>query len=255
MNRYKNAKHLLNGGAAIELISMFENIVFDWDVDEFKDSYEIDVAKIANEARITSKNTAIHKFLDGLAYAHFYINQYDDIDWIADESDFQDFTEYMAKGMTSVKLTRITSRYRTQKHRENFKKGLKDISNSAFHQIWIRPGLLLAFNLKIAESVKLLKKSDYKYLKNDGVFERPTSFPKWTHNIVKYRERGLCFYCNKNVANSITPNQEYDIDHLVPLAKGGTNDATNLILSCPECNNKKRASIVLIEDKYYWPIR
>ena len=42
-----------------------------------------------------------------------------------------------------------------------------------------------------------------------------------------------CSYCSINV------EETYEIDHDIPLSKEGSNEPTNLIVSCAECNNKK----------------
>ena len=47
-------------------------------------------------------------------------------------------------------------------------------------------------------------------------------------------QNGLCFWCG-------TVLQEYHIDHLVPIAKGGTNYPDNLVISCPTCNVSRGA--------------
>lgn len=41
-----------------------------------------------------------------------------------------------------------------------------------------------------------------------------------------------CRYCQCEVP-------PYHIDHVVPIAKGGTNDLDNLAILCPTCNMKK----------------
>lgn len=45
-------------------------------------------------------------------------------------------------------------------------------------------------------------------------------------------QHGLCAYCGQ-------PMTFYHVDHVVPLAKGGGNDAANLALACPACNMAK----------------
>jgi 5-methylcytosine-specific restriction endonuclease McrA len=45
----------------------------------------------------------------------------------------------------------------------------------------------------------------------------------------------LCAYCRTKVG------QVYDIDHIVPLARRGTNDSRNLQVLCPTCNRRKAA--------------
>lgn len=48
-------------------------------------------------------------------------------------------------------------------------------------------------------------------------------------------QQGLCaaFWC------AIELNGTYHVDHVVALARGGSNDATNLQLLCPACNLSK----------------
>lgn len=41
-----------------------------------------------------------------------------------------------------------------------------------------------------------------------------------------------CAYCQCSIEN-IT----YHVDHMLPICVGGTNDLTNLCLSCPRCNH------------------
>ncbi len=48
------------------------------------------------------------------------------------------------------------------------------------------------------------------------------------------RERGLCFYCLRRfVARGRC------LDHVVPLARGGSNSYRNLVSCCVECNSQK----------------
>jgi 5-methylcytosine-specific restriction endonuclease McrA len=44
-----------------------------------------------------------------------------------------------------------------------------------------------------------------------------------------------CAYCNKPLHDA------YHIDHKQPIAKGGTNELSNLHLTCPRCNMRKGA--------------
>ena len=46
---------------------------------------------------------------------------------------------------------------------------------------------------------------------------------------------GLCDYCERQL------NGSYDVDHIVPLSRGGRNDWTNLAVVCEWCNNSKNA--------------
>ena len=48
-----------------------------------------------------------------------------------------------------------------------------------------------------------------------------------------------CYYCNTNINHK--EKNSYHIDHYIPIAKGGTNDVENLVISCPTCNMSKGA--------------
>lgn len=69
--------------------------------------------------------------------------------------------------------------------------------------------------------------------------------PEWAKRAVCARDRGLCVECGANIGNELeaTPN----IDHIMPLAIGGSNDLANLQVLCQSCNLKKCKDI--------WPVR
>ena len=48
------------------------------------------------------------------------------------------------------------------------------------------------------------------------------------------RQQGKCAYCRKRISHSL-----FHLDHVVPLARGGTNDLNNLFVACAPCNLSK----------------
>lgn len=48
------------------------------------------------------------------------------------------------------------------------------------------------------------------------------------------RQNNRCFWCGCGLAD------EYHVDHVMPLSLGGTNWPSNLVVSCPTCNLKKK---------------
>lgn len=52
-------------------------------------------------------------------------------------------------------------------------------------------------------------------------------------------QRGLCANCKGKLFKS--GDKKYHVDHIMPLAKGGSNDKYNLQCLCPACNLKKQA--------------
>lgn len=47
-----------------------------------------------------------------------------------------------------------------------------------------------------------------------------------------------CGYCAVSIAN------DYHVDHVIPLSRGGGNDPSNLCLACPRCNLSKGAKLL-----------
>lgn len=46
-------------------------------------------------------------------------------------------------------------------------------------------------------------------------------------------QRGKCWHCGKQLGN------DWHVDHLIPLSRGGSNAPNNLVISCPLCNMQK----------------
>lgn len=54
------------------------------------------------------------------------------------------------------------------------------------------------------------------------------------------RDEFYCQYCGAR-----PPAVQLEVDHIVPLSKGGTDDYLNLITSCLPCNRGKRTSNII----------
>lgn len=48
-------------------------------------------------------------------------------------------------------------------------------------------------------------------------------------------QRKVCHWCGIRCA------REFHVDHIIPLAKGGAHEVTNLCIACPSCNLRKAA--------------
>lgn len=47
------------------------------------------------------------------------------------------------------------------------------------------------------------------------------------------RQKHKCYWCHKKL-------EQYHIDHVIPLARGGSNAPDNLVLACPRCNMSRK---------------
>ena len=54
----------------------------------------------------------------------------------------------------------------------------------------------------------------------------------WKEQLAK----GLCHYCGKTF-----PPDQLTMDHIIPVARGGTSDRSNVVPACFDCNQKKSA--------------
>lgn len=52
---------------------------------------------------------------------------------------------------------------------------------------------------------------------------------------VYLRDRGRCQICQREVGP-----REWEADHVVPIARGGGNEITNLRVACRKCNRGRR---------------
>ena len=57
--------------------------------------------------------------------------------------------------------------------------------------------------------------------------------PTWLEKYLLFLQREACYYCGVNIARG------YQLDHVIPLSKGGLHDWSNIVLSCRTCNARK----------------
>ena len=66
----------------------------------------------------------------------------------------------------------------------------------------------------------------------------PERIPENLRRLVAARASHRCEYCRSPKAFATGP---FEVEHIVPLAKGGSNDFDNLAYSCDGCNGHKNA--------------
>lgn len=61
--------------------------------------------------------------------------------------------------------------------------------------------------------------------------------PKLRWEVLK-RDKYVCQYCG-----ACGPNVELEVDHKIPVSRGGTDDMDNLVTACFKCNRGKGVSV------------
>lgn len=63
------------------------------------------------------------------------------------------------------------------------------------------------------------------------------SFDKWDVELRFIKHGGLCHYCGTPLTK-FGP-EKFQVDHFIPLSRGGTNYSNNLVCACQGCNLSK----------------
>lgn len=114
------------------------------------------------------------------------------------------------------------------------------ISKEVVENLFRDRELMKTFNEKVADHINQLDKEEYQSLFNKrGNIVRFSRWPRWLKDALMYREEGRCAIGGEDLTKLITHNIEPNIDHIVPLALGGTNDTSNLQYICRTCNLDK----------------
>jgi 5-methylcytosine-specific restriction protein A len=70
--------------------------------------------------------------------------------------------------------------------------------------------------------------------------------PPEVRRYVMERDRHQCSHCGAGPAQA-----ELTVDHIIPLAQGGTNDLSNLQVLCRRCNSTKRHGFDTKRDRQF----
>ncbi len=119
--------------------------------------------------------------------------------------------------------------------RETFRKNPGFVKRGADNPMW--NGGMEARRERIRIAVKEYKKSNPEKVRIWNANRRAKTGRAPT-NVIRQlmkSQRGKCAVCLKTV------NNDYHIDHILPLSLGGTGDASNLQILCPPCNLRKAA--------------
>lgn len=130
---------------------------------------------------------------------------------------------------------------------------LPKITEEIFSILFCDKEFLFHFNLYFAERIKDIEDKTNNRLFNDkGYIHRVNYWPKWLEKGLFYRDKGRCSYCFKDISSLLNIENKLNIDHIIPLANGGTNDTSNCQILCETCNNEKREKVIKLKEYRYF---
>ncbi len=137
---------------------------------------------------------------------------------------------------------------------EAYEKLIDQTTKEIFYILFQNRELMLVFNEMISSTLELRLNEripeEVKHLfKKSGVLNRKT-IPKWVKRAVYFRDRGCCVICRKDLSGILNLENVENYDHMVPLARHGLNDVSNIQLLCYECNQKKLAGKAVTSNIY-----
>ena len=83
------------------------------------------------------------------------------------------------------------------------------------------------------EDIELFSIVPLDYEKRENKSKRSSIPPALRYKILK-RDRFTCKSCGARA-----PDVELEVDHIIPVSKGGTDNESNLITKCKDCNRGK----------------
>lgn len=128
---------------------------------------------------------------------------------------------------------------------------VEQTTKEIFHVLFQNREFLLSFNQMMAEYLESAGGGNCNLFTKKGTFKR-RHIPKWVKRAVFYRDKGRCILCDSDLSGTLNANNMENYDHIIPLAKFGFNDVTNIQLLCKACNQKeKKADLLITSSKYY----
>lgn len=146
---------------------------------------------------------------------------------------------------------RVISRRHYQRHQEQekarasaYKRANPEITRRHALEFYYRNKASLEFMEKRRASLRnhyRNNKGEYlhKWRKRD-IIKRGADGNHTTQDIEQLYDRqgGLCAYCGVELKH------KYEVDHVIPLSRGGSNNKSNLALACQYCNRSKGSKLL-----------
>jgi 5-methylcytosine-specific restriction endonuclease McrA len=128
------------------------------------------------------------------------------------------------------------------------------MADEAFYVLFGNRNFLLNFNQLTTKTVAEISFPPER-VTNKGTIKR-VPIPQWVKKAVFHRDKGRCVFCNRDLTGLVNTLNTENFDHIVPLDRYGTNDPSNIQLTCESCNKSKSNRAETTGNRYSpWWIR
>ena len=165
-------------------------------------------------------------WVDHLLHAHGFQESY--LDWARNNGADRTVENYLSYLQSKDILPALSDR----------------VAKEAFHVLFSNRKVLKNFGKRAAHYVLETAPSFYPDRFTDSGRLGRVTIPQWAKNAVFHRDKGICVKCKADLTRLINQQNALHYDHVIPLAKGGMNDVTNLQLLCESCNAAKSHQLV-----------
>ena len=109
------------------------------------------------------------------------------------------------------------------------------VTDEVFHVVFSNRRFLLQFGLSLANYISGIHHRLPPYtLSAEGKIKRSGRIPSWLKKATFYRDHGRCVFCRKDLSGLVATDRRLNFDHIVPLARWGSNDPSNFQLLCAD---------------------
>ncbi|KNC91275.1 HNH endonuclease [Trabulsiella odontotermitis] len=172
------------------------------------------------------------------------------------ETMYDSYIEYLSKNNIPLRSSTVydlegflTNFHNSMEFDDYIIKTVKEV----FYILFGNRLLLQSFN----EMISGVRESDWdsgdvdaKTITKKGYLKR-AHIPKWVQKAAFYRDKGRCVICKKDLTDLVNIFNAENFDHIVPLARFGINDVSNIQLLCSQCNQTKKAKHNESSNDYY----
>ena len=102
-----------------------------------------------------------------------------------------------------------------------------------------------SFSVPMTEEniIELIQQLENKLTTTAQIKEQRALMTRKLRAYIKERDNFTCCICNNSVYNE--PNLLLEVDHIIPISKGGMTEENNLQTLCWKCNRAKADKIII----------